>query len=330
MSVSPPGHWLLNRMVFLLNKTLEIINDRVFNSILNLLSDSNRFTGINTFMGGINVDNINSIYGNTTFNSEIIVNSNITSNNGIFIGNILNIDIIEKNIASNITLKNNIILNNNNIYDVDTLTGNNLNIDVIKATGINYLNTHGTYLQKFLKVINTTTQHVGYNIGDISGNITAVNDIFNQTQFFNLSQNPNTEIGHWITGIDLNILTCGHGSGILQQYQNFKLGITYKVTDSQVEWWQSSSGETFPYIHDNSFSLSNNNIDIYIKKISDSDVNVYLIARIIKINNSNDNKNQFSFAIFNSYTTDSNYLTSVQYVLDMTVTNSSKNAIITV
>ena len=96
MSVSPPGHWLLNRMVFLLNRTLGIINSSVLNSIKNLLKDANTFTGINTFMGGINVDNIDSINGNTTFNSEIIVNSNITANNGSFIGDNLVINIIEK------------------------------------------------------------------------------------------------------------------------------------------------------------------------------------------------------------------------------------------
>jgi hypothetical protein len=249
-------------------------------------------------------------------------------------GNKLNIDTLTGNNLNIDTLTGNKLnidtLTGNNL-NIDTLTVNNLNVDVIKATGINYLNTYGSYLQKFLKVINTHTHSVGYNIGDISGNIVAVDNIFNKTQFFSLSQNPNTEIGHWMTSIDLNILTCGYGTGIVQHYQNLKLGITYKVTDSQVEWWHSPT-ETFPYNHDDSFSLTNNNnnIDIYIKRISVGDVNVYLIARIIKIHNSNDNINQFSFAIFNSYPTNPNYSTNVRYVLDMTVANSSSHASITV
>tara|TARA_Y100000389_G_scaffold89265_1_gene85695 strand:- start:4587 stop:6209 length:1623 start_codon:yes stop_codon:yes gene_type:complete len=540
MTVSPTGYWLLDRMIFLTNKILKIINEKGIEIITNLLKDSNTFTGINTFKGGINVDTINSINKNTTFNSEIFINGNITSNNGIFIGNTLdigiiernttskiitfksnilmddnniydvdgifgniifgniifgstiniddislkssilpyitvnddirfskdinvngnliidgstitvdretltindsliilnaniektsikytphagiivnthdttehntgyllwklfdpnnpsnedlnrtwdlsgdnlrgnvlkattirgnildsyyspnisvisdidmnnndisnintltstdlNIDVIKTNTASNISVLNTIDMNNNNIYDVDTLTLNNIDVNLIKTTRINYLNTQNNLLQKFIKVINTTTIAVGYNIEDISGNITAVNDIFNKTQFFNLSEEPSTfNGGHWITGIDLNILTCGYTTGILQHYQNFKLGITYKVTENDTEWWPSFGGETFPHIYDNTFSFPDDDIDIYIKKISGDDVNVYLIAKIRRNNNSSDDINQFSFAIFNSYTTNSNYLTKVQYVLDMTVSNSSKYPKITV
>ena len=131
MSVSPPGHWLLNRMVFLLNRTLGIINSSVLNSIKNLLKDANTFTGINTFKGGINVDNIDSINGNTIFNSEIIVNSNITANNGSFIGDNLVINIIEKNTNSNVTFQSSIDMNYNNINNVDTIFSNTLNINTI-------------------------------------------------------------------------------------------------------------------------------------------------------------------------------------------------------
>lgn len=137
MSVSPPGHWLLNRMVFLLNKTLGIINSSVLNSIKNLLKDANTFTGINTFKGGINVDNIDSINGNTIFNSEIIVNSNITANNGSFIGDNLVINIIEKNTNSNVTFKSSIDMSYNNINAVDTIFSNTLNINTISLKNSN-------------------------------------------------------------------------------------------------------------------------------------------------------------------------------------------------
>ena len=49
MSVSPPGSWLLNRIVYLINKTLELINTKVSMSIQDLLNNPNTFKGINTF-----------------------------------------------------------------------------------------------------------------------------------------------------------------------------------------------------------------------------------------------------------------------------------------
>ena len=132
MSVSPPGHWLLNRMVFLLNRTLGIINTRIEEAIVFLLKNQNTFTGIDTFMGGIRVDNINSINGNTTFNSEIIVNSNITANNGTFIGdNLLINNIYNNNTGESITFKNNINMNSNDIDNINNLTSGNLYIDDI-------------------------------------------------------------------------------------------------------------------------------------------------------------------------------------------------------
>jgi hypothetical protein len=137
MSVSPPGHWLLNRMVFLLNRTLGIINSSVLNSIINLLKDANTFTGINTFKGGINVDNIDSINGNTTFNSEIIVNSNIIANNGSFIGDNLVINNIEKNTNSNVIFQSSIDMNDNNINNVDTIFSNTVSIDTISLQNSN-------------------------------------------------------------------------------------------------------------------------------------------------------------------------------------------------
>jgi hypothetical protein len=163
MSVSPPGDWILNRMVFLLNKTLGIINSSVLNLIINLLKDANTFTGINTFKGGINVDNIHSINGNTTFNSEIIVNSNITANNGSFIGDNLVINIIEKNTNSNITFQSNIDMNYNNINNVNTTFSNTifsktLNIDTIS------LNSSLPYI--------TVQDDIRFNGVNVNGNLT--------------------------------------------------------------------------------------------------------------------------------------------------------------
>ena len=126
-----------------------------------------------------------------------------------------------------------------------------------------------------------------------------------------------------MTGIDLNILMCGHGTGFLQDYQNHKLGIAYNVKDSVVEWWPLKYTETFPHICDSSFSLPSSGHDIYIKKIYTGDINVYLIARIKNYNTNDNMGSEFSFAIFNSKPTVDNYSTSVKYVLDMTVANSS-------
>ena len=159
MPFGPPNWWLLNRMVFLLNRTLEIINSSVFNSIINLLKDANTFTGINTFNGGINVDNIHSINGNTTFNSEIIVNSNITANNGSFIGGNLVINIIEKNTDESIIFQNSIDMNYNNINTVDTIFSESLNIGTIS------LNSSLPYI--------TVQDDIKFNNGvNVNGNLT--------------------------------------------------------------------------------------------------------------------------------------------------------------
>lgn len=160
MTVSPPGHWLLNRMVFLLNRTLGIINKSVFDSIKNLLKDANTFTGINTFMGGINVDNIDSINGNTTFNSEIIVNSNITANNGSFIGDNLVINNIEKNTNSNVTFQSNINMSNNDIDNINSLKSEYL-----------YINNIDINTDSFISVNNEILFNKGVQIdGDLSIN----------------------------------------------------------------------------------------------------------------------------------------------------------------
>ncbi len=131
MPVGPPNWWLLNRIVYLINKTLELINTTVSMSIQDLKNNQNTFKGINTFAQGIAVNNIESINGNTTFDSEIIVNSNITANNGSFIGDNLVINIIEKNRNSNVTFQSSIDMNYNNINTVDTIFGNTLNINTI-------------------------------------------------------------------------------------------------------------------------------------------------------------------------------------------------------
>ena len=133
MSVSPPGHWLLNRMVFLFNRILEIINTTVEKGIVFLLQNSNTFTGINIFKGGINVDNIDSINGNTTFNSEIIVNSNITANNGSFIGDNLVINTISLEDSTSlpyITVKDDIRFNKDIIVNGDlTINGTSFSVN---------------------------------------------------------------------------------------------------------------------------------------------------------------------------------------------------------
>ena len=183
MSVSPPGHWLLNRMVFLLNRTLEIINTTVEKGIVFLLQNSNTFTGINTFKGGINVDNIYSINGNTTFNSEIIVNSNITANNESFIGDNLVINNIYKNTTTNISVQNNIDMNNNYINRVDTILGNTLYINVIN----NECNTGNISVQNTIDMNSKNINRVDTIIGNTlsidvinkrtTGNISVLNTI---------------------------------------------------------------------------------------------------------------------------------------------------------
>ena len=149
MTVSPPGYWLLDRMIFLTNKILRIINEKGIEIITNLLKDNNTFTGINTFTGGINVDSINSINGNTTFNSEIIVNSNITANNGSFIGDNLVINIIEKNtdegdsFQNSIIFQNSIDMSNQDNSNINSLTSQTLytdNIETVRSPNVVFSN----------------------------------------------------------------------------------------------------------------------------------------------------------------------------------------------
>lgn len=122
MSVSPPGSWLLNRIVYLINKTLELINTTVSMSIQDLLNNANTFKGINAFTQGIDVNNINSINGNTRFNSNIVVDGDILANNANFIGDKLFIkDISLKNSAqSYIIVSNDISVNGNLIINGGT------------------------------------------------------------------------------------------------------------------------------------------------------------------------------------------------------------------
>lgn len=166
MTVSPPGHWLLNRMVFLLNRTLGIINTAVENGLVFLLQNSNTFTGVNTFMGGIKVNNIDSINGNTTFNSEIIVNSNITANNGSFIGDNLVINTIENNTNSNISFQSSINMNSNDITNITSLSSS-----VLTATDLNIGNI-STNTAANISVLNTIDMNNNYII---NANIAALN-----------------------------------------------------------------------------------------------------------------------------------------------------------
>lgn len=163
MTLSPPGHWLLKTMVNLINRTLVIINRSVENGIQFLLQNTNTFTGVNRFMGGINVDNIDSINGNTTFNSEIIVNSNITANNGTFIGDNLVINNIEKNTGLGITFQDSIHMNNNNIGNINNLVSGTVFTDSIA--------TNTTPNVTFQRSINMRTNDIENINTLISGNL---------------------------------------------------------------------------------------------------------------------------------------------------------------
>jgi len=234
MSVSPPGHWLLNRMVFLLNSTLNIINSSVFNSIINLLKDANTFTGINTFKGGINVDNIDSINGNTTFNSEIIVNSNITANNGSFIGNNLLINNIEKNTDEDVSFQNSIDMSNNNIDNINTLNANELNIDVIN------INTASN-----ISVLNTIDMNNNFII---NANISALND--SQINVENGLINART-----LTLSDTNIY----------ETNNFNLGARRGINvigDTQINIWKGSNDAYYRLFLPENNGETNNNATI--------------------------------------------------------------------
>ena len=135
MSVSPPGYWLLNRIVYLINKTLELINTTVSMSIQDLLNNANTFKGINTFTQGIDVNNINSINGNTTFNSNIVVDGDILANNANFIGDKLFInDISLKNSAQSYIIVSNDIRFNKDIIVNGDLTINGTSYSVNSET----------------------------------------------------------------------------------------------------------------------------------------------------------------------------------------------------
>jgi hypothetical protein len=135
MSVSPPGYWLLNRIVYLINKTLELINTTVSMSIQDLLNNANTFKGINTFTQGIDVNNINSINGNTTFNSNIVVDGDILANNANFIGDKLFInDISLKNSAQSYIIVSNDIRFNKDIIVNGDLTINGTSFSVNSET----------------------------------------------------------------------------------------------------------------------------------------------------------------------------------------------------
>ena len=188
MSVSPPGDWILNRMVSLLNKTLEIINETVFTSIKNLLEHANTFTGINTFKAGINVDNIHSINGNTTFNSEIIF-SNITTFNSEIIFN------------NNTTFNSEIIVSGNIIGGVvlpDDIHCNDIhcNGNIRAETGIT---TPGTITTGNITTSGTIT--TGAHV--ISGNLAALTHI---TANGNITTQAHVIAGTITTG---NITTSG-------------------------------------------------------------------------------------------------------------------------
>ena len=186
------------------------------------------------------------------------------------------------------------------------------------------------YVERFLKILTTTTDKLGYNIADISGNIENVNNIFNESQFFTLSQPINTFTGYWTTGIDINILSCGYRLGqsaFMQDYQNFKFAVTYKVTSNYSGSWVANTG-IFPYDkYDYTFTLGGvedpQTIYIKILRQMDNGFCFYFIARWRRQRDSNgnpvtENLNVFEIAIFNSSTTDPNYRIGMRYVLDMT------------
>ena len=193
MSVSPPGDWILNRMVSLLNKTLEIINETVFTSIKNLLEHANTFTGINTFKAGINVDNIHSINGNTTFNSEIIFSNITTFNSEIIFNNNTTFNseiIVSGNIIGGVVLPDDIHCNdihcNGNIRaetgitTPGTITTGNITTSGTITTGAHVIAGNLAALTHITANGNITTQaHV--IAGTITtGNITATGNIITQ------------------------------------------------------------------------------------------------------------------------------------------------------
>lgn len=256
-------------------------------------------------MGGINVDNIDSINGNTRFNS-------------------------------NVTFQSNIDMSNNDISNINTLTASKtIQSSEYIASNTNYFNI-GSNLSKYFKVMTISTNELGFTIADLSQNLDSVNLIFLKSKFFTLSHPIDRETGHWTTGIDLNILSSGYDTGIMQDYQNFKFAVSYKVTDSSVYSWDNKYSNTFPKQSETSFSFQGQDPQtIYIKELKWWDIIFYFIGRWRKKRDTNgnpvtENINEFEIAIFNLPTNDGNYRTGVRYVLDMTISKPSEYTTITI
>ena len=233
-----------------------------------------------------------------------------------------------------IIFNGNVKHNNQGLLSIKNIDCSNINVSgYISAT--NYFNI-GSYLSKYLKVINTHTNDVGYNITDLSNNQNLVNSIFSKTKFCTLSHPINNDLGHWTTGIDLNILSSGYYTGIMQDYQNFKFAVSYKVTDNSVYEWDNKYSSTFPNQNDEFFSFQGQDPQtIYIKEFKTWDINFYFIGRWKRQLDSSGNPvtqniNEFEIAIFNSPTNNPNYQTDVRYVLDMTISKPSNYTTITI
>jgi hypothetical protein len=210
--------------------------------------------------------------------------------------------------------------------------------DRLNIDNTNYFNI-GAYISKHYKVINTSTmQNIGgFSIADLQLDQNKVEQIFNTSKFFTLSHPPNQGNGRWTTGIDLNLLSAGHGTGIMQDYQNYKFAVSYKVeTDTVHSWNNSYSLNTFPTNHTQSWTFGGEKPEtIYIQPFKSWSINFYFIGRWRRAIDNDGNVvaqdiNEFDIAIFNELTTNGNYETGIVYVLDMTVTKSSPYASITI
>lgn len=183
------------------------------------------------------------------------------------------------------------------------------------------------------------TIDLSFNITDLSQNVDLVNSIFLKTKFLTLSHPVNKDRGHWTVGIDLNILSSEYTNGTIQDYQNFKSAVSYKVTEDSVYIWNNTfSTNTFYNISDFIYILPGEDPQsIYIKELKWSDnypfYNFYLIGRWrrkldINGNPVTENINEFEMAIINSPANEAHQPSDVRYVLDMTISKSSETTTI--
>ena len=254
-----------------------------------------------------------------TFNNNIevpLLFGNVSGNTATFSDNVNgNIGTFSHSISTaELTVSDKLIANNNNYFNI------------------------GDYISKHYKVINTSTvqNKGGFNIDDLKSDQNKIEQIFNTSKFFTLSHPIKTDIGHWTTGIDLNILSSGYGTGIMQDYQNFKFAVSCRVEGNTVTPLNNKNSNTFPSQYDVSFSFQGQDPQIiHIKLFKAWDINFYFIGRWRKAIDNNGNvvdedRYEFDIAIFNSVTTNGNFISNIRYVLDMTISKSSEYTTITI